>query len=77
MHIAIKPTNIIKENTKGGLCNSRMEKSTTNKLVKKGWSSKAERIFLQIAIVSVISALILRLIKRFRLQLFNIGPFFV
>ncbi|WP_411726328.1 hypothetical protein [Methyloglobulus sp.] len=57
MHIAINPTNIIREKKNGGLCSSRIEKSVTNKLVKKGWSSKAVRIFLKIAIQSVMSAL--------------------
>lgn len=57
IHIAINPTNITREKKNGGLCSNRIEKSVTNKLVKKGWSSKALRIFLKIAIQSVMSAL--------------------
>jgi hypothetical protein len=55
MHIAISPLSIIKEKMKGGLCNRSIEKSATNKLVKKGWSTKALRIFLQITIELVMS----------------------
>ena len=57
MHIAINPTNINKEKMNGGLCRSKIAKSVTNKLVKKGWSSKEQRIFFKIAIQLVMSAL--------------------
>lgn len=55
MHIAIRAASMIKENTKGGLCNKRIKKSATNTLVKKGWSTKAVIIFLKIVMLSVIS----------------------
>jgi hypothetical protein len=50
MHRAISPPSIIKEKKNGGLCSRRIEKSATNRLAKKGWSTKALRIFLQITI---------------------------
>ncbi len=56
MHIAINPSNIGNENKKGGRCNKSIAKSATNKLVKKGWSTKALRIFFKIAIQSFMSA---------------------
>jgi len=60
MHIAINPTNIIKEKTKGGRCKRRIEKSATNKLVKKGWSTKALSIFLMIALMSISRLLLIK-----------------
>ena len=56
MHIAIRPTSITSENKNGGLCNRRIAKSATNKLVKNGWSIKALRIFLNVLVLSVMAA---------------------
>jgi hypothetical protein len=46
---------MINEKMNGGLCNNRIEKSVTNKLVSNGCSRNAERIFLKIGIESVMS----------------------
>jgi len=50
MHIAIKPPSITKEKKNGGLWRSKMAKSATNRLVNNGWSTNADRIFLQMAV---------------------------
>ena len=50
MLIATNAPNMIREKGNGRTLNIRMPKSATKRLVRIGWSSKALRIFLNIAI---------------------------
>lgn len=50
--MAISAPSITNENRNGGLWNNKIAKSVTNRLANMGWSRKALRIFVNMAISS-------------------------